>query len=153
MLVSDQLTSVTAVGKRVEHRVAGLRRRLDEVEDVAHRYTAPFGNAQPALDAEVHLDLLLLVHRLQLGERQLGRPFDQADEILATTDPHPCIAITPGPYAENSNDASQSVRLARRVSLCQNSAAGLAHEPDGALKTEMTRCKPITSGDGRVQLF
>ena len=70
--------AVAAVSERVKHRVAGLGRRLDEIEDVAHWHAAPLGNARPALDAEMRRDLLLLGHHLQLGERQLDGVFDQA---------------------------------------------------------------------------
>ena len=70
-------TAVGAVGQRIEHGIAGFGRRLHQVENVAHGNTTPFGDAGPALNAEMSRDLLLLGHGLEVVQGKLAGRFHQ----------------------------------------------------------------------------
>src|SRR5665213_368083 len=65
-------TACGALGERVKDSVAGLGRRLHDVQDVAHPNTAPFGDARPSLYAKMRGNLFLLRQRLQVGEGKLA---------------------------------------------------------------------------------
>src|SRR6185437_10755920 len=78
--------AIGAFGERVEDGIARLAGRSHDVEDLAHRSSAPLGDAGPALDAEMLGDLLLLGHRLDLGIGELPRMLDQATDAQSVVD-------------------------------------------------------------------
>src|SRR6185312_7285948 len=75
--------AISAVGQRIEYGVAGLRCWLHQVEDVAHGNATPFGDAGPALDAEMRRDLLLLGHRLEVSQGKLAGHLDETVDTEA----------------------------------------------------------------------
>src|SRR6185437_7296104 len=78
--------AIGAFGERVKDGIARLARRPHDIQDAAHRNTAPLGDAGPALDAEMLGDLLLLGHRLDLGIGELLRMLDQATDAQSVVD-------------------------------------------------------------------
>src|ERR1022692_2545960 len=56
-----------AFDQRIEDGLASVCCRLYDIEDVAHRNAAPFGDAGPSLNAKMLGDLFLLRHLLDLG--------------------------------------------------------------------------------------
>jgi hypothetical protein len=69
---------VRTVAEGVEDHPLGFRQGFDEVHQGSHRHAAPFGDARPALDAEVLCDLLVVLQHSQPGQAQFDGVLDQA---------------------------------------------------------------------------
>src|SRR6185437_391646 len=54
-----------------------VRHRLYDIQNIAHRNAAPFGDARPSLNTKMRGDLFLLGQGLQVGKGELARRLDQ----------------------------------------------------------------------------
>src|SRR4029078_12477839 len=64
----------------IEHDIARIRLELDAIEQRGKRYTLPFADAAPSLDAIMPRDLRVRRHGTKLGKRQFQRLLDEASD-------------------------------------------------------------------------
>ncbi len=81
MRVIVGIASLASLGERVEHHPLCFRRGSYQVDEIAKRQAAPFGDARPPLDAVMQRDLRLLRQLRDLCERELDRILDQAIDL------------------------------------------------------------------------
>src|ERR1035441_4217548 len=81
MRVIVGVTSLAALGERVEHHPLCLRHGSYQVDEIAERQAGPFGDARPPLDAVMQCDLRFLRQLRDLREREIDRILDQAIDL------------------------------------------------------------------------